>query len=201
MTARCLYLVRHGESEWNAASRIQGQSPQAPGLTEVGHAQARSLARTLSSSGARRVISSDLLRAVETAATVADGLSIPLEVDARLRERSFGILEGQPVSSAGELETGIRSDRITDLSVRPPGGESVSNVRDRVSSLLTELLAPSSILPVVVVTHGGVIRTAVAHLGSGFEDGAVWSGVPNASILRIDQDEDAPTLSWIDNND
>ena len=89
MTAKLLYLARHGETDWNAVGRWQGHT-DVP-LNATGEAQARALAEVLRGAGLSMVISSDLARAQETARIVAGLLDVPLAyVDVDLRERSFG---------------------------------------------------------------------------------------------------------------
>jgi len=80
--AEPLWLVRHGQSGWNVVGRIQGQSPQAPGLTETGREQAAQAAQVLAGQapGATLVVASDLTRAAQTAGIIADLLGLPLGI-------------------------------------------------------------------------------------------------------------------------
>ncbi|HYG70238.1 MAG TPA: histidine phosphatase family protein, partial [Anaeromyxobacteraceae bacterium] len=88
-----LFLVRHGETDWNVAGRWQGQT-DIP-LNEAGRAQARELARRMRGEGIATIAASDLLRARETAEIVAAELGLEVRIlDHRLREQSFGAFEG-----------------------------------------------------------------------------------------------------------
>ncbi len=97
--AGTFWLVRHGESEWNVARRIQGQSPAAPGLTATGRSQAAEAALELARRAPRanRIVASDLPRTAETAKIIAARLGLPVESDAGLREQSLGVLEGRSI--------------------------------------------------------------------------------------------------------
>jgi broad specificity phosphatase PhoE len=116
-----LYLVRHGRTAWNQAGRFQGHS-DIP-LDEVGRAQAMLLARTLRGK-IQAVITSDLLRASQTARIVADGLAIPLlAADPDLRERGYGVFEGLTREECIERYPLVWAAREGDRNYEPPGGE------------------------------------------------------------------------------
>jgi probable phosphoglycerate mutase len=84
--------VRHGETEWNVATRIQGQLDI--GLNETGREQARRVARALAGEALDAVYASDLQRAVDTAQAIAAQAGLAVQTDAALRERGFGEFEG-----------------------------------------------------------------------------------------------------------
>ena len=87
-----LYIVRHGETAWNLEQRIQGQL-DIP-LNDTGRGQAARMAQALAGEGIAAVYSSDLSRAAETAAALAQAAGLPLRTDPSLRERGFGHFEG-----------------------------------------------------------------------------------------------------------
>jgi broad specificity phosphatase PhoE len=183
--ATILHLVRHGESGWNAARRVQGQSAEAPSLTAQGRAQARAAVELLSELAphARLVVSSDIDRARETALIVAAGLGLPLRWDPGLREQDLGELEGMTFDD--ELD-GVRVADIvdglwTDPDRRPRGGESIRDLHRRVHATLARIAAGISAPEVVAVTHGGPIR--VARVPSA--DGLRRTAVENASVTRV----------------
>ena len=89
-----LWLVRHGETDWNLAGRWQGQSPHAPPLNPVGQAQAEALLTQLNGFVFDAVYSSDLLRALQTAEIAAAKLRLPVQIEPRLREINQGKWEG-----------------------------------------------------------------------------------------------------------
>ncbi len=178
-----LILARHGQTITNAEGRLLGRSD--PELTELGLAQATALASVLG--GATRVISSPLRRARET----AEMLGLPVEVDDRWIEISYGELEGRRMADVPE-ETwrGWRADP----GWVPPGGESLVAVGERVRSACSELLEEAEHQDVVVVSHVSPIKAAVAW-ALDVDDSISWRmflGV--ASICRIGQGRSGPSL-------
>ena len=171
-----LWLVRHGQSGWNVSGRIQGQSPNAPGLTAVGREQAAVAARGLVCRAPRAslIVASDLARAAETADIIAAILGIPVESDPDLREQALGVLEGlvAPVISAAAEITGAPSvaegpeDALDALwrspFQRPPGGESVAGMYGRVHRALGRITASRPGAELIIATHGGPVRVATA---------------------------------------
>jgi probable phosphoglycerate mutase len=167
-TAGTLWLVRHGQSGWNVAGRIQGQSPAAPGLTATGREQAAEAARELARRAPRAnlIVASDLTRAAETAEIIADHLGLPIEFDSALREQSFGDLEGHPAFAApaeGEATGDVLDAFWADPFRKPPGGESVAGMYDRVHRALDRIAAAHPGADLIIVTHGGPVRVAGAE--------------------------------------
>jgi probable phosphoglycerate mutase len=166
-----LWLVRHGQSTWNVAGRIQGQSARAGSLTPAGRDQAELAARQVGglAPDATVIVASDLARTAETAAIIAGRLGLPLEFDPGLREQNLGTLEGTgSVSSDGSVDgtgtgTGDAIDQLWDDPYRrPPGGESVAAMYDRVHRTLRRLAVARPGAGLIVVTHGGPVRVATA---------------------------------------
>jgi probable phosphoglycerate mutase len=162
-----LWLVRHGQSTWNVAGRIQGQSPRAGSLTPTGRDQAELAARQLAglAPAAEAIVASDLARTAETAAIIAGCLGLPLEFDPGLREQDLGVLEGTgSVEADGPM--GGTADVIGQFwdepGRRPPGGESVAELYHRVQGTLHRLAAARPGAGLIVVTHGGPVRVATA---------------------------------------
>lgn len=157
-----IYLLRHGETEWNLARRYQGalDSP----LTARGRMQATGMAERLASilsqspdgvASEYRLVSSPLARAVETASIVGAVLGLPVETDLRLRELSIGAWDGMTKAEIeaqfpGALEGGGRSDWY----FRAPGGESFEAARQRVAAWLAE----TADQPTMAVAHGLIGR-------------------------------------------
>ena len=180
-----LFLVRHGESTWNAEHRLQGQLD--PPLSNAGRAQAAELRPLVERLGvaADRVIVSDLSRARETAALL--GLE-PGQVDARWREIDVGEWGGK---TAAEVDA--ESGELTNWRGGPrtaPGGETWDEFTARVSDAVDELVAAGG--PWLVVCHGGCIRVAAARL-TGAHPLALGSP-PNASLTTFALDGDRPRL-------
>lgn len=179
-----LWFVRHGESTWNASGLVQGQA-SGPKLTAKGRHEAAQAAEQLGQVRAGAIYSSDLRRAHETASIIGDALGLPLQIDASLRERNFGVAQGRPLSELNPAHSGIEGVRIIDAGVRPPEGESLCELYQRVSAFIDEVATDALEGDVVVVTHGGVIRVAQAY-GSGVGvDAMAWGPVPNASVWSL----------------
>lgn len=175
-------LVRHGQSQWNVAGRVQGQA-RGNHLTSVGFIQASQAAMLLGGCGASRVISSDLERAEETAHIVAQELGLPLELDAALREQAAGSLEGR---LARDLKAQEPPEGLHLHDVRWGGGESVADVHARLR-VWWEKLRRTPDQTVIVVSHGialQVLRAVIA--GRGAHD-VVWDdALANGDVLVLD---------------
>lgn len=182
-----LALVRHGQSESNLSGCIGGHS-QTP-LTELGQRQAHRTARALADDFAPGVvISSDLLRARQTAIPIAQACNVELVIDPRLRERSLGVLDGLTFAEAEAADPDIwRRLRDRDPDACPSGGEPVDAVFTRVSQAIDDIARRHAGGRVVVVSHGLAIYHAFAHicgLGSPARGLRVFSLVENCSISR-----------------
>ena len=149
------YLVRHGETEWNAAGRMQGHldSP----LTAVGRQQAARLPEHLAGRGITRIISSDLGRCLATVAPAAAALGLDVETEVRLRERNLGEMQGSTREEWGRKPRGGIDFDFSDPDFVPPGGESLRSVFARSVSAMEEL-ARTGEGPFLIVTHGGVLK-------------------------------------------
>jgi probable phosphoglycerate mutase len=178
-------MVRHGESVWNVEGRHQGQSLAAPGLTERGRVDAVAVAATLADSGARALLTSDLRRAVETAQPIAQTIGVEPEIEPKLRERSFGKIEGRLLASVDPGEVGVTGDVVTDPDARPPGGESIRELYDRVVGLVHELIERPPARRIVLVSHGGPMRVVRAYLTGTAVDAMSWAPVANGAIFEI----------------
>jgi 2,3-bisphosphoglycerate-dependent phosphoglycerate mutase len=179
-----IHLVRHGETPWNADGRLQGQTPDVP-LTARGRAQAQAVAEALSERPIGAIISSDLLRAVQTATPLAERLELPVREVAPLREKAFGGLEGRRVI---ELEPELRAalDRQwQDPDLAVDGGESHRALYGRVAAYLDELLAAPPADELVLVAHGGTVRVAILNLQGRPVEELVWTEVDNGSIHTL----------------
>lgn len=149
-------LVRHGETEWNRAGRVQGMMDSV--LSERGRAQAAAVASALSHETIDAIYSSDAGRARETADALARSTGLPVQTDPRLRERSYGVLESLTWAEIerDHPEAFVRVN-ARDPAYAPPGGESPIAFRDRVIPALTAIARASEGQRIVVITHGGVV--------------------------------------------
>lgn len=154
-----IYLLRHGETVWNRAGRLQGRADSPLTLAGARHAMAYGswLAGELAAAGDVVLYSSPIGRARQTAAIVADAIGYDAQeivLDDRLAEHDVGELSG---STWAEIERsrGERSERLRDWDYRPPGGETRREMLARVEDFLgTTRAEPVSI----VVSHGGTSR-------------------------------------------
>ena len=156
-----LYLIRHGETVWNADGRFQGH--QNTSLSDTGCDQARVVARALAGHHFDAMYTSDLARAVETAATIAAYHDLTPISDARLREAYFGEWEGLTLPEIALRWPEILATWKADsLHTRPPGGETLEQVQARVAALVSEIMTRNPDGTVAVVAHGGSLRAIVA---------------------------------------
>jgi len=155
MTSQVL-LVRHGESVWNLEGRVQGQAP-APGLTDRGRAEAAAAALRLAAWRPTALWASDLRRAGETAEILGAHLGLVARAEPLLRERDWGDLQGRAGAEAWALVDRVRG------TGRPPGGESPTDLEERVRRVLTA--AAEGTGPVVLVSHGEWISRALMLVG------------------------------------
>jgi probable phosphoglycerate mutase len=152
-------LVRHGQSEWNASGRWQGQAD--PPLTELGRLQAHHAAAGIGMVDA--IYASSLDRAAETAAIISAELGVgPVLVDERLRERDAGEFSGLTRAEIDERYPGYLAN-----GQRPPGWEHDDVLVARASAVLERIGAEVGDGDVLVVTHGGVVMSLEDHLGGG----------------------------------
>jgi 2,3-bisphosphoglycerate-dependent phosphoglycerate mutase len=179
-----LWLVRHGESTWNEQQLVQGQDDRST-LNAAGRHQARLVANRLRGHPISTIVASDLRRAQETAEAIARVHHLPVLLDPRLRERSFGSCEGLPLSSVSPELSGIDGDRVVDANARPPGGESISDLFVRVVAALDEIATDYPRGETVVVAHGGSIRMMLARAAGHGPTDLLWQPVPNAAVMQL----------------
>ena len=152
-------LVRHGETDDNAAARFQGRLDTQ--LNDRGREQSRALVRRLRAEGLRALYTSPLQRARETARIIGDELGLEAIVDERLREVDTGDWTGLLTSEIVALSPeGYARWRAVDPAFRFPNGESVAEQAARMAAALADVAAGP--LPALVVTHGGSIRSVSA---------------------------------------
>jgi probable phosphoglycerate mutase len=183
-----LVLVRHGETDWNAEGRYQGQS-DVP-LNTNGVAQAEALARQLRGERFDAIYSSDLARAAQTAEVLAGATGVPVHYDPRLREIDQGEWEGLLLADIeARYAEAFERRRLDPLATRPPGGETVGQVRQRVLEVIDELRRDYPNSTVAIVSHGlaiALVKVYLAHLPVE----SVWDHIPpNASVERFDVEE------------
>lgn len=152
-----IIAIRHGETDWNASARIQGQL-DIP-LNEKGRWQASRTAQALSAGeDIAAIYSSDLSRALDTAAAIGAALSLPVVLEQRLRERGFGEYEGNTFDQL-ELQWPQQTARWRARDVRwaPPGGETLTDLDQRVQAVTRSIAERHLGAQIVLVAHGGVL--------------------------------------------
>jgi broad specificity phosphatase PhoE len=155
-----LILVRHGETEWNVKHIVQGH--KGVPLNRKGKSQARKVALHLRKEKIDVIYSSDLERARQTTAAIARFHKVPVIYTRLIRERKFGDMEGISIEEYKKVRE--KSD-IPKYRYRPPGGgENYIDIRKRVNKFLAMLKKKHGKQTVLVVSHGGLIRTIVAIL-------------------------------------
>jgi probable phosphoglycerate mutase len=154
--SRHIYIVRHGESQWNVERKVQGIT-ETP-LTPRGIEQAHALARKIKEDGLRidEVLCSPLSRAADTARIVAEENGLPVTVEPRLIEQNFGEFEGHE----WEKHWGVFHEAKKQFACDYNGGESMLRLGQRIYNLIDELKARSIAedKTFLLVTHGGIAR-------------------------------------------
>ncbi|MEV0948454.1 histidine phosphatase family protein [Rhodococcus sp. NPDC049939] len=195
---RRLILLRHGQTEYNADNRMQGQLDT--GLTDLGRAQARTAASVLVERGPISVVSSDLRRAYDTAVVVGDNAGLPVQIDARLRETHLGDWQGLTHREVDRRSPGARVTWRNDATWAPPGGESRVDVARRSAPVIAELIEKYegwSDQPVVLVAHGGLIAALTATLlDLPVDRWPVLGGLGNASWVQLSAHGNSDSLKW-----
>jgi len=189
-----LWLIRHGQSTWNVRGLAQGHCDEAR-LTADGERQAVALAAELSTQPIRTLYASDLRRALETAAPLAGELGLAVHRDARLRERSLGVLEGTASAAISPAVTGLHANRVADPDARPDGGESVRDLYQRAASFADDLATREHPGDVAVVAHGGTLRVLYAYLHGIAVERMAWEPLENGRILRCSTERLARTAA------
>ncbi|KAB7898448.1 phosphoglycerate mutase GpmB [Rouxiella sp. S1S-2] len=192
-----VYLVRHGETEWNAARRIQGQSDSP--LTEKGTFQAQQVAERVRNEGITHVIASDLGRTKRTAEIIADACGCKVITDPRLRELHMGVLETRNLDGLNPEEELWRKQMVDGTPEgRIPQGETMNELAARMREALESCLnLPEGSKP-LLVSHGialGCLISTILGLPAYAERRL---RLRNCSISRVDHQQSAWLASgWI----
>lgn len=166
-----ILLARHGETDWNLQGRVQGHTDTP--LNATGLEQARALADQLAREPLLAVYTSDLVRARDTAAIVADLHGLDVKLDPDLREKNFGSWEGL-------TDVEIRERFPDAVRGRWGDGETTEEVVERTIGAVERIRDRQLAGPVLVVSHGGPLRAILGHL-------AVEHGpIGNCDVFRVD---------------
>lgn len=182
-TGGVLYLVRHGRTEANASGRLQGRIDLP--IDEVGRAQAAAVTSVISK--VDRVVCSPSLRARQT----AEAFGVEPELDDRWLEMDYGDFDGVPMA---DIPRDVWAQWITNPDFRPPGGESLQEMGDRVFAACDDLLEAARTIDIVVVSHATPIKAAMAW-ALGVDVTITWrSQIDQASVTKIMVRDRGPAL-------
>ncbi len=191
MRIRRLVMLRHGQTEYNAGSRMQGQLDTE--LSDLGREQAAAAAEVLAKRQPVLIVSSDLRRALDTAIALGERSGLPVLVDERLRETHLGDWQGLTHLEVDAAAPGARLAWRDNARWAPHGGESRVDVAARSMPLVAELIAQQGEWgldepdrPMVLVAHGGLIAALTAALlGLPVDNWPVLGGMGNASWVQL----------------
>ena len=198
MHATRIIAIRHGETAWNVDTRIQGQLDI--GLNDRGHWQARRVALALTCEPISAIYSSHLLRARDTARAISRATGQALQSHEGLRERGFGLFQGKTFT---EIEAAWPEQaahwRKRDPHWTPEGGESLTELRQRITRTVSELAQRHPDEQIVLVAHGGVMDVLYrAATGQDLQAPRTWN-LGNATINRLLWTPEGLTLvGWAD---
>ncbi|SCB75133.1 2,3-diphosphoglycerate-dependent phosphoglycerate mutase GpmB [Kosakonia oryziphila] len=192
-----VYLVRHGETQWNAERRIQGQSDSP--LTDKGETQAWQVAERAKALGITHIIASDLGRTRRTAEIIADACGCEITLEPRLRELDMGVLERRHIDSLTEEEESWRRQLVNGTADgRIPDGESMQELSERMhAALATCLDLPEGSRP-MLISHGMALGCLVSTILGLPAYAERRLRLRNCSISRIDY-QHSPWLAsgWV----
>jgi len=195
MSVRRLVMLRHGQTDYNAGSRMQGQLDT--DLSDLGREQAVAAAEVLAKRQPLLIVSSDLRRALDTAVALGERSGLSVQVDTRLRETHLGDWQGLTHLEVDAMAPGARLAWRDDARWAPHGGESRIDVAARSLPLVAELLAgqpewgsdrggAEPDRPMVLVAHGGLIAALTAALlDLPVDNWPALGGMGNASWVQL----------------
>ncbi|MAT43432.1 MAG: alpha-ribazole phosphatase [Anaerolineaceae bacterium] len=180
-----MHLIRHGQTDWNIKGLYQGQL-DIP-LNQTGIQQAKQAALSISGKKFDAVYASDLSRTKQTAEIIVQGLNLFVHTDSRLREIYHGEWEGQLYQEikASQLEKLI-SIRTNPFHDRPPGGESIGEVAERMIDCLDEINQNHPDQDIIIVSHGMAIATILCVV-QGLHLNQATTLIPGNSIINTIQ--------------
>ena len=188
-----IYIIRHGETVWNAKKLLQGSTDIE--LNENGRELAGITGQNLESVVFDKICSSPLIRAYETACLIRGHRNIPIIRDARLRELCFGSNEGKDFSKllADESDPFHYFFKQPELYRAPADGETLEHICARASEFLTEVIEPQwkELERVMIVAHGAMNKALMCHIKQHGID-QYWSGglQTNCNVIIVNLDRD-----------
>ena len=185
-----IYIIRHGETDFNKSHRMQGRGINAS-LNDTGRIQAKYIAEFLKDVPITKIVTSSLNRAIESAEPLSIFFGIQTEVYPDLDEMNFGVLEGKPFEEVKQ-EVQFLHDNWTkgNLDIAPDKGENPKEVFKRAGSKIVEILKSSKDEHLVFMLHGRLIRILLSE----------WLGLGLQNMHKIEHQNGAINhLKW--NND
>lgn len=186
-----IYIVRHGETEWNRQGLLQGHSDSL--LTAKGEQQAKQIAEELKDVHFHEVFSSDLLRAKRTAEIIALERKIAIKTTQALRERFYGRFEGKPYREINEALATLllQYEQVSDqlLSrLQLADTETIEQAAARFITFLREIAVGFKGKTLLIVTHGGVMRYLLIHLGFATHATLPTGAIGNLGFVKLKSD-------------
>ncbi|MBI9051144.1 MAG: histidine phosphatase family protein [Anaerolineaceae bacterium] len=180
-----LYLVRHGQTDWNLKARYQGHS-DIP-LNATGLKQAADAVEKINETVFEAIYASDLLRALETAEFFSKKTGLPIQCDERLREINMGKWEGMEISKIQEHYPDLAKNRRNmPVQYAPPGGETAKDLAIRLIEAIDEICEDHPKGPVLIVAHGLSMSTLYC-LAKGLDLNTVFDQLfKNAEIRQVE---------------
>lgn len=195
-TKTSLLIIRHGETLWNAERRFQGHEDSP--LSELGRSQVTALGQRMKNMKFDSLISSDLGRTRETAAIITGFTGHAVELDSRIRERNYGVLEGLTVDEIMQQHADVLERLKTDdPDYLPPGGESHRQHYQRNADFFEEILEKRAGFTIAVVAHGGVLDSMFRYVSSLPLDHPRCFIAANASLTTVSHGKFYGTPRWV----
>jgi probable phosphoglycerate mutase len=191
-----VYLIRHGETVWNLDLRAQGHGDSP--LTEKGRKQVQALGHRMQHLQFDALYASDLGRARQSAAAIAAFSNHPIQLDTRLRERNYGILEGMTVKEVKDRYPEIFSKlKSKDPDYVIPNGESHRQLYQRNIAFFQDpnICRPGS--TIAVVAHGGVLDSCFRYVCGIDLIRPRCFATPNAGLSQLEADSSTGALRWV----
>lgn len=189
-----VFLIRHGVTDWHNERRVMGHRDIA--LNEIGRQQAKTVADALAGHAVVEVISSPLVRALQTAEAIGVGFGIEVARDPRLVDFRVGHWEGMPYDEV-EVSPAYQRFLADPASEAIPGGENLEEVKTRALAALEQALEDNPVGDTIaVVTHAGVIRVLLTHyLGSPYANyHRIRVSPASISVLEFGDDHESPRI-------
>lgn len=187
-TKTMIYLVRHGETDWNLERIMQGKTDVK--LNKSGRQQAHLIAKTLKNTHFDALYTSPLIRTFETAEAINKFHHMPIVKDVDLQERNFGILEGKTYDEVNRFHPALIFSQIWNYpNFRPPEGESANDVLKRAKRFTNKIRQDHQGQVIIVVTHGDVLRSIIGSFMNIHPKHFLDTYVSNSGLTIIETSE------------